>query len=186
MNDEAQLIAEALAGRSAAFGELVSRYQDRLYTTMVHLVGSTQDAEDVVQEAFVTAFVKLESFRQSSKFYTWLYRIAFNLAMSQGRRRRPTASIEAARESTGSDPVDDGPPPAARMEQEERGSQVRAALAALSDEHRAILILREVDGCDYENIAEVLDLPIGTVRSRLFRARMQLRDQLKEALHEES
>src|SRR5215469_8791591 len=81
--DDPQLIESALAGNSAAFGDLVRKYQDRLYNTMVHLTGSAEDAKDVVQDAFVKAFVKLESFQRSSAFYTWLYRIAFNTAVSR-------------------------------------------------------------------------------------------------------
>src|SRR5687768_15040119 len=90
VNDDAQLIDEALAGHSAAFGRLVTRYQDRLYNTLVHVVGSTDEAYDVVQDAFVQAFLKLGSFHRSSAFYTWLYRIAFNLAISRRRRHKPT------------------------------------------------------------------------------------------------
>lgn len=183
--DDAQLIAEALAGKSPAFGELVTRYQDRLYNTMVRVVGSTDEAYDVVQDAFVQAFVKLETFQRASQFYTWLYRIAFNLAVSRRRRQRPIGSIDRAREEAGDEPVADDPGPTTRMEQDERAEQVHAALAQLSEEHRTVLVLREIDGHDYDAIAEMLDLPVGTVRSRLHRARSQLRDQLKEVLQDE-
>jgi len=182
VSDDAQLIAEALAGKSAAFGQLVQKYQDRLYNTVVHVVGGAEDAHDVVQEAFVQAFLKLETFQRASAFYTWLYRIAFNVAATWRRKRRPSVSIEHARETTGHEPVDRRSGPAERVEQEERCRRVREAIAALGEEHRAVLILREIDGCCYETIAEILDLPIGTVRSRLHRARLQLRDQLKEVL----
>src|SRR5688500_13874944 len=180
VNEDAKLIDEALAGNSASFGELVCRYQDRLYNTMAHIVGSTEEAQDVVQEAFVQAFIKLETFQRTSGFYTWLYRIAFNTAISRKRRQRPTVSVEQSRQATGEEPIDGRAAPHERLEQEERVAQVRAALAAVSEEHRAILVLREMEGCDYETIAEMLDLPVGTVRSRLHRARMQLRDQLQE------
>jgi RNA polymerase sigma-70 factor, ECF subfamily len=182
VNDDAQLIRETLAGKSAAFGELVQKYQDRLYNTLVHVVGNAEDARDVVQDAFVQAFLKLEGFRQTSGFYTWLYRIAFNVAASLGRRRKPTLSIERAREAAGQEPVDDQAGPSQRAEDEERAGQVREAIAALSEEHRAILVLREIDGCCYETIGEILGLPIGTVRSRLHRARLQLREKLKQGL----
>lgn len=182
MNDDAQLIAETLNGKPAAFGELVHKYQDRLYNTLVHVVGSREDARDVVQEAFVQAFVKLDSFQQTSAFYTWLYRIAFNVAISRGRKKRPTVSVERTREAGGHEPADRRAGPSEQIEQEERRRQVRQAIAALSEEHRAVVILREIDGCCYETIAEILDLPVGTVRSRLHRARLQLRDQLKEVL----
>lgn len=186
MNDDAQLIDEALAGESAAFGQLVTRYQDRLYNTLVHVVGSADTAYDVVQDALVQAYVKLETFERSSAFYTWLYRIAFNLAISRRRREKSVVSVDHVREVSGQEPLDRGPAPGARLEQEERACQVQRGLATLSHEHRAILILREVDGCAYEQIAEILNLPIGTIRSRLHRARLQLRDQLKGVFQEDA
>ncbi len=182
MNDDAQLIQETLAGKSVAFGHLVQKYQDRLYNTVVHVTAGGDEARDIVQEAFVQAFVKLETFQRNSAFYTWLYRIAFNVAASHCRRRRPSLSVEQARDATGQEPVDARAGPSQQLERLERCRQVQQALAALSEEHRAVLILREIDGCCYETIAEMLDLPIGTVRSRLHRARLQLREQLKEVL----
>ena len=180
--DDAQLIDETLRGRSAAFGQLVEKYQDRLYNTIVRVVGSAEDALDIVQDAFVQAFLKLESFHQTSAFYTWLYRIAFNVAASQHRRKRPTVSVEQTRETTGREPTDSQMGPEERLERDERCQQVQKAIAGLNEEYRAVLVLREIDGCCYETIAEILDLPVGTVRSRLHRARLQLRDQLKEVL----
>lgn len=182
MSDDAQLIRDALAGRSAAFGELVRRYQDRLFNTLYHVIGDREDALDIAQEAFVQAFMRLDSFQHSSAFYTWLYRIAFNIAASQRRRRRPAVSIEHAQEVSGDEPVDDQDGPGERLEQVERIQQVQRAIAALSEEHRVILVLREIDGCCYESIAEVLGLPVGTVRSRLHRARLHLREYLREVL----
>jgi RNA polymerase sigma-70 factor, ECF subfamily len=186
VKDDVQLIEEALDGDSAAFGQLVTRYQDRLYNTLVHVVGSTDTAYDVVQDAFVQAYVKLETFERASAFYTWLYRIAMNLAISRRRREKPHVSVEHAREVLGHEPIDNAEPPGARLERRERACQVQASLATLSDEHRAILILREVDDCSYEQISEILDLPIGTIRSRLHRARLQLRDQLKGIFQEDA
>lgn len=186
MKPDAQLIDEALGGDSAAFGQLVTRYQDRLYNTLVHVVGSVDAARDVAQDALVQAYVKLETFERASGFYTWLYRIAMNMAISYRRRDKPTVSVEHAREALGHEPIDRGESPTAQLEQRERACQVQAALATLSEEHRAILILREIDGCAYEQIAAILDLPIGTIRSRLFRARLQLRDQLKGSFQEEA
>ncbi|NQU24346.1 MAG: sigma-70 family RNA polymerase sigma factor [Candidatus Nealsonbacteria bacterium] len=182
MNDDTQLITETLAGHSAAFGRLVQKYQDRLYNTVVHVAGNAEDARDVVQDAFVQAFLKLDTFKGSSAFYTWLYRIAFNVAASRHRRRRPTVSIDRVREVSGVEPVDHADGPEERLEQKERCRQVRQAIDQLSEEHRAVLVLREIDGCCYETIADVLDVPVGTVRSRLHRGRLQLRDQLEEML----
>ncbi len=186
MSDDAPLIAATLAGDSAAFGQLVGQYQDRLYNSLVRVLGSAEDARDIVQDAFVQAYLKLNTFRGSSAFYTWLYRIAFNLAMSHARKQRPTASLDQAKAGFGGEPVDGAGPPDANLAQRERVEMVHAALASLSDEYRQILVLRELEGCRYDEIAEILDLPAGTVRSRLFRARLQLRDQLVPAMrHEE-
>jgi RNA polymerase sigma-70 factor, ECF subfamily len=175
---DAQLIGRTLAGEPAAFGELVLRYQDRLYNSLLRVLGSAEDARDAVQDAFVQAFVKLDTFRGSSAFYTWLYRIALNTAMSHARRKRPHRSLDQERTECGREPVDSQPLPAARLELSERAAQVHRALAELSAEYREIIVLRELDGCKYEQIAEILALPIGTVRSRLFRARLELRDRL--------
>ena len=183
MNSDAQLIDEALAGESSAFGQLVRKYQDRLFNTIVHVAGGREEAEDVVQEAFVQAFVKLETFRGKSAFYTWLYRIAFNVAVSRRRRKRPEVSVEQSRELSGNEPLDAGESPGDRVERRERADQVQAALAMLTEDHRAILLLREMEGCEYDTIAEILDLPVGTVRSRLHRARIQLKDLLLEIDH---
>jgi RNA polymerase sigma-70 factor (ECF subfamily) len=184
--DDAQLIDAALAGDSAAFGQLVLKYQDRLFNSLAHLLGSPEDARDVAQDAFVQAFVKLETFSRAAAFYTWLYRIAFNLAASRRRRQRPTLSLDGAKEDAGQEPATRLEGPTEALDREERAVQVRAALDALSQEHRAILVLREIDGCDYETIAELLDLPAGSVRSRLHRARMKLRSHLKAMLQEEA
>jgi len=182
VNDDAQLIDETLAGHSAAFGELVRKYQDRLYNTVVHVAGNAEDARDVVQDAFVQAFLKLDTFQRSSAFYTWLYRIAFNVAASHRRRRKPTLSIERARETSGIEPMDNTDGPTELLERKERCLQVRQAIDRLNYEHRTVLVLREIDGFCYETISEILDVPLGTVRSRLHRARLQLREELEEVL----
>lgn len=182
MNDDTKLIEQTLSGESAAFGHLVTKYQDRLYNSISHMSGHREDARDLVQDAFVQAFVKLESFRQSSSFFTWLYRIAFNLTVSHHRRKKPTVSVERVKDVSGREPIEPGEGPQRHAEQKETCLKVRQAIAALADEHRAVLVLREIEGCDYETIAAILELPIGTVRSRLSRARSQLRRQLTETM----
>ena len=132
MSDDAQLIDQALQGQSEAFGQLVLKYQDRLFNTVFHVVGHAEDARDIVQEALVQAFLKLESFRRESAFYTWLYRIAFNVAMSQRRRRRPTVSMDRLRETTHMEPLDEEDDPAESLERKERCGQVRRAIGQLS------------------------------------------------------
>jgi RNA polymerase sigma-70 factor, ECF subfamily len=183
VSDDASLIAATLAGDSAAFGRLVAAYQDRLYNSLVRVFGSSEDAADVVQDAFVQAFTKLDTFRGTSAFYTWLYRIAFNLAMSHARRGRKTASLDGMKSTLGEEPMDGRPTAEADVMQQERAELVHAALGQLSMDYRQILVLREIDGCRYDEIAEILDLPVGTVRSRLFRARMEMRDLLTPRLH---
>jgi len=185
VKDDNHLIEASRRDDSAAFGELVTRYQDRLYNTMVHVVGSAEDARDVVQDAFVQAFVKLDTFRGSAAFYTWLYRIAMNLAISHLRRARPRRSVETDRELTGTEPVDRTEGPDGPLLRQERAEQVRLALTELPEEHRTILVLREMDGCSYQTMGDILGLPIGTVRSRLHRARLQLREALQDVLQEE-
>lgn len=184
MSDDVQLIDDTLAGDRAAFGQLVHKYQGRLFNTLLHVVGSREEAEDVCQEAFVQAFVKLETFGGRSAFYTWLYRIAFNLSVSRRRRKRAEVSIDQHRERTGDEPLDPGEGPTDQVLRDEQVRQVRGAINALNDEYRAILVLREMEGCCYDTIAEILELPLGTVRSRLHRARLQLRDQLQDILQE--
>lgn len=185
MSDDAPLIAATLAGDTAAFGRLVGLYQDRLYNSLLRVLGSAEDTRDVVQDAFVQAFLKLDSFRGSSAFYTWLYRIAFNLAMSHVRRERKTTSLDGLKDGCGREPIDGRPTPEVDLLKTERVAMVHAALAELSIEYRQILVLRELEGCRYEEIAEILELPVGTVRSRLFRARLQLRDRLNPMMREE-
>ena len=182
---DTQLVQAALGGDKEAFGHLVQRYQDRLFNTLVRVLGSRDDARDIVQDAFVQAFVKLDSFRGDAKFYTWLYRIAMNLALSHRRRRRPTDSLDAAKENVGEEPVAQQPAAAQDLIEQERAELLQQALLKLHDEHRQILVLRELEACSYESISTILELPVGTVRSRLFRARIQLKEQLKLLLPEE-
>jgi len=184
VNDDARLIDATLAGDRLAFEQLVHKYQGRLFHALLQMTGCREEAEDVLQEAFVQAFVKLETFAGRSAFYTWLYRIAFNLAISHRRRRHDELSIDRHRERTGEEPRDAGDGPGEQLLRDEQVLQVRAAIAALNDEHRAVLVLRDIEGCCYETIAEILDVPLGTVRSRLHRARLQLREQLMDILQE--
>jgi len=184
-DNDLELIDLSLEGDSEAFGALVERYQDRLYNTMVRITGSRSDAADVVQEAFVQAYIKLDSFHKNSAFYTWLYRIAFNTAASGHRKKKPTVSIDQHRSDTGIDPVAKTESPSARLEQQETVDQVRAALDELQEEFRSVIVLKEIEGYHYDEIATILDLPTGTVKSRLFRARIQLKEILKKHLEKD-
>jgi RNA polymerase sigma-70 factor (ECF subfamily) len=179
---DGNLIKATLAGQPTAFGQLVLKYQDRLFNSVFRLLGSTEDARDITQDAFVQAFLKLETFRGSAAFYTWLYRIGFNLAMSHARGKHNTQSLDGAKSDRGSEPVDGRPLPEADFAREEQIKLVHAAIGKLVAEYRQIIVLREIESCSYDQIADILDLPIGTVRSRLFRARLALRDQLAPML----
>jgi RNA polymerase sigma-70 factor (ECF subfamily) len=171
------------AGHTEAFGALVERYQERLYQTLLHLSGSSEDARDILQDTFLRAYEKLDQFQGDSSFYTWVYRIGVNIALSGHRRRRARPSVrrmgdqgaegyqEAADDSAGADPT-------YPLERAEREQIVEAALRQLVPEHRAVVILKDFDGRRYEEIAAILSVPIGTVRSRLHRARSELRDRL--------
>jgi RNA polymerase sigma-70 factor, ECF subfamily len=176
-DSEARLIQAALAGDTQAFGDLVTKYQDRLFNSLIHVLGNEYDAQDITQDAFIQAFRRLDSFRGQSAFYTWLFRIARNLAISRLRGRRQTSSLHAAdgslREIEGPDDK-----PEQSLESAESVAQLQQALAKLPEDQRIILVLREFDGLEYETIAEVLEIPVGTVRSRLHRARGQLKDEL--------
>lgn len=181
---DAVLITATLAGDRDAYGRLVLRYQDRLYAALLRMCGNAQDAQDLAQEVFVQAYVKLESFGGRSAFYTWLYRIAFNRSVSQHRRRRPQASLDSLREASGADPEDPGDAPDAATQADERAQLLHAAVGQLAEEQRRVIVLREMEGFDYQEIAETIGVPIGTVRSRLFRARLQLKEALAGALGE--
>jgi len=180
-NDQ-HLIAECLTGRTEAFGQLVVRYQNRLYNTLVHVLGSADEAQDVAQDAFVHAFQKLHSFRGESAFYSWLFRIALNAAVTRKRKnKRMKASLEAAKDAAGIEPPDEHPSaePSHALEQRERQNLVRQALSQLSEEFRTVLVLKEMEGLKYEEIADMVECPIGTVRSRIHRARAEMRQKLE-------
>ncbi len=186
-NDENSLIAACRAGRTEAFGVLVQRYQDRLYPTMLRLTGSADDALDLLQDAFLRAFEKLDRFQGESSFYTWVYRIAVNLALSGRRRRRVTARLGiGGGRGEPLDPQDDSSlsDPTLPLEQAERDDLIQSALNSLADDHRAVVVMKEFDGLRYEEIAAILNVPVGTVRSRLHRARLELRERLKGVVSE--
>jgi RNA polymerase sigma-70 factor (ECF subfamily) len=179
-DDDRRLIADCLGGRRDAFGELVSRYQARLYNAAIRLVDNPDDAADVVQDAFLNAYQSLHSFKGDAEFFTWLYRIAFNTAISLKRKKRAVVSLDAGGRDGHLDPDDPSEyvRPGAALERTEDEARLHEAMARLSAEHKDVLVLKDIDGMKYEEIAEVLGVPIGTIRSRLHRARLELRDLL--------
>ena len=175
MGEESQLIDQALQGDRNAFTRLVEMNQERLFASMLQVTGSPDEAEEVVQEAFIRVFVKLDTFQRNSQFFTWLYRIAFNSALTRRRRKRARVSLDHCRDNNGLEVTDDADAVDEPMLRQERVSMVRQAMQSLTDEHRSILVLREMEEHSYEDIAEILEISIGTVRSRLSRARRQLK-----------
>jgi RNA polymerase sigma-70 factor (ECF subfamily) len=188
---EAELFCKAQNGDRAAFGQIVLLFQDRLYNAILRIVGDRDEARELTQEAFTRALVKIDSFRGEAGPYTWLFRIAVNLAISELRKtqRHRTFSLDQpAHYGRGEDQasalVDRMAEsriqnPAELSENRERDQQVLAALGRLDAEYRAVLVMRDVEGFDYQQMAHVLSLPLGTLKSRLFRARLALRDELK-------
>jgi RNA polymerase sigma-70 factor (ECF subfamily) len=171
-----------LAGRTEAYSELVLKYQDRLYHVALRIVGHPDDAADVVQETFISAYQSLGTFKGDSEFYTWLYRIAFNAAVSWKRRKRNIVSLEFGTNDSdiNLEPADTSRDhrPGEAIERDEDVRKLQEGMLRLSPEHRAVLTLKEMEGLKYEEIAEVLGVPVGTVRSRLSRARLELRSLL--------
>lgn len=167
--DERELIARSCAGDLDAFDHLVRAHQDRIYNVAYRLTGNHEDASDAAQDAFVRAFQALPRFRRDAAFSTWLYRIATNAALDLVRRRPAVPPVEL--------PVDQPGPsdPEAEAHRREVHRRVHAAVGHLPAEYRAVVVLRDLQGLAYEEIARVLQIPIGTVRSRLSRGRETLR-----------
>ncbi|MDY7010146.1 MAG: sigma-70 family RNA polymerase sigma factor [Planctomycetota bacterium] len=187
--EDAALLAQCRKGDADAFGPLVNKYQDRLFNSLLRFCGNYDDAEELCQETFVKAIEGLSSFRRESGFYTWLFRIGMNLAISRRRRGGMVKfhSLEAT-DSTSeqllwprdvladcreTDPQD-------TAEQSDTNRRVLAAMRELDEEFRIVVVLRDVEEMNYEQISQVLSLPTGTVKSRLYRARRILKEKLTD------
>ena len=170
-----QLVVRAQRGDTRAFDLLVLKYQGRIATLVARFVNDTTEVEDVTQEAFIKAFRALPKFRGESAFYTWLYRIASNAAknylVARGRRPATTTDVQEAEYFEEGDALREIETPENAYFGSELAKTVQGALEGLPDELRAALSLREFDGLSYEEIADVMACPVGTVRSRIFRAR---------------
>ena len=175
-DEDAALAERAAAGDLDAFEQLVSRHQAVVARVAWRLVGS-DDAEDVSQDAFLRAFHRLPTFRGQSTFRSWLLRIAHNAALDHLRRRRPDPVDPSALES--SQQPEEPRPPAERLEVRERIERLERKLRGLAPAHRTVLVLRDVEGLSYEEIAGVTDWPLGSVKGRLHRARREFIDMLR-------
>ena len=186
ISDESLVLA-CQGGDASAFGRLVTRYQDRLYNLILRMVANCEDARELTQDAFLHALQAIGKFRGNSSFYTWLFRIAVNGALSHRRRsaRAAVMSLQELRESTGIEPDLRAPEPAAPSAAAAAGDRelnrlVCEALETLAPDARAVVVLKDIEGCDYEQIAAILRIPVGTVKSRLHRARLELKDRLEK------
>jgi RNA polymerase sigma-70 factor (ECF subfamily) len=192
-SSHAELLRRAQHGDRSAFGQLVLASQDRLYNAVLRMVGDPDDARELTQETFMRALQKIDSFRGDAQPYTWLFRIATNLVITDARKahRQRTFSLDNPRPNGRARPDDQATGLADRLrspsespddasQRRERERQVLAALNRIDAEYRAILVMRDIEDFDYQQMADVLALPLGTVKSRLFRARKALRDELLE------
>lgn len=187
MSDE-DLLAQFVSGRRDAFDELVARHRDRVYQfARWHAGADRAGAEDAAAEVWIQVFRSAASFRGDSSFRTWLYSLARHVCLQWGKRRGAANARLTPLDPGGEEPLDfpDGePPPLETLESRERDALVRAAVESLEPHHRVVLLLREWEGLSYEEIAQALDIPLGTVRSRLHNALVRLTSRLKTAFEE--
>ncbi len=180
LSDE-KLVARAREGDRSAFARLVERHSVSVYNLTLRIVGNREDAEEAAQDVFVRAYRSLDRFRGDSRFSTWLYRIAVNVSLSSARRSRrdlSTTSLSEPEDDEDGLPMqlpDPSTDPAERFEQAEFRDQVRNMVAALPPIYSAVISMYHMQSLSYDEIAEALKLPIGTVKARLFRARVALR-----------
>jgi len=184
IDDEAAIVAQARQGDAKAFSELLRRYEGKIFRLALHITQNREDAEDVLQEAFLKAYEHLDQFQGQSKFYTWIVRIAVNQALMKLRKRKSDRSVSLDETiDTGEDTVareiaawDENPEQ--QYSREEINQILGSAIDDLAPIYRAVFVLRDVDELSTEETAEALDLSVPAVKSRLLRARLQLRDKL--------
>ena len=186
--DDAALIRLAQRGDREAFGRLMVKHQDRVFNAVYRMTGRYEDAADIVQDTFLKAFRAIGSFHEGAGLYTWLFRIAVNTVIS--KRRKDTVRKEKQKVSIGAgdedspanDPPSRNPGPERLAENAETGRRIEQAIAELDEEHRIVVMLKDLEGFDYHQIGQMLGCPDGTVKSRLHRARLQLRAALGDLI----
>jgi RNA polymerase sigma-70 factor (ECF subfamily) len=182
--DETTLVAQSREGDTAAFGELVRRYEGKIFRLAQHVTQNREDAEDVLQETFMKSYEHLDQFQGNSKFYTWIVRIAVNQALMKLRRRKTDKSVSLDENiDTGEDTMvreiaawDEDPEQ--RFSRDELGGILDTAVQSLEPPYRSVFVLRDIDELSTEETAEALGLSVPAVKSRLLRARLQLREKL--------
>jgi len=187
-NEDDALVERAKGGDMLAFQALFQKYNRRVYAVALGVVKRPEDANDIVQDAFIKVHKHLGSFQGASSFYTWLYRIVMNLGIDHVRKKRKIVEwgddvpIEHAAGDRTLVPTVEGSNPGRSAVRRELSDKIAQALDTLPEYHRAVILLREVEGMSYEEIAEVLNVPKGTIMSRLFHARRKMQDQLQPYL----
>jgi RNA polymerase sigma-70 factor (ECF subfamily) len=186
--EESDLVKRARKGDFSAYDDLVRRYQERIYATIYHMTSNHEDANDLAQETFIKAFHALKSFKGGSSFYTWIYRIAVNKTINflKQRKNRAQMSLDDLDFNAEHDPdlvaLISDKTPRREVGLAELQEKLNAAMQKLSDSHRLVVTLHDVQGLSHEEIAKIMDCNIGTVRSRLFYARQQLQAYLSDYL----
>jgi RNA polymerase sigma-70 factor, ECF subfamily len=175
--DENLFIVRFKEGDPSTFEPLVRTYQDRIYNLCYYLLGNPKDAEDAAQDVFIKAFRKLSEFRPESSLYTWLYRIGVNTCLDHKKKSRPEPFKE---ESLAEALPSAEPSPEQHYQSKQIGRAIQSALNQLSKKSRTIIVLKEIEGLSYEEIAEIMDTSVGTVKSRLSRTREELRGLLQK------
>jgi RNA polymerase sigma-70 factor, ECF subfamily len=181
------IIARILAGEPRHYGVLVERYKDRAFALSCRLVGNREEAEEVLQDAFVKAYRSLADFRGDSRFGTWFYRIVYNVCMTRVSRRQPgAASLDDPEMNSGESAIaSEGPDPLESIAEGERYEILDAEMQKLPEKFRAVLVLFYVQGQKYEEIAAILGIPLSTVKTHLFRARALLRIRVLDRFNDE-
>ena len=176
---DAALLEQVRNGDAVAFSVLVARHQDRVFNVCLRLSGQQADALDLTQTVFMKAYAQLAKFDGRAQFSTWIYRIAVNNALSALREKKRRLRVVKSEAALAEQPTGE-PPPGAALAAEERRQTVAAALAQLDESFRAAVVLKDIEQLDYQAIAEILQVPLGTVKSRIARGRQTLRELLRE------
>lgn len=186
-DEEAQVITEALKGNQKAYESLTERHRQAIYHIIFKIVRNSETAHDLVQETFMKAFSSLSSYRSEYRFSTWLYKIAANCSIDFLRKKRINAlsldqEIQTRDGTVGIEVPDNSFNPEAELERKQQRYSIEEAIASLPDKYREVIIYRHKDDKSYEEIADLLSIPVGTVKARIFRARELLKKKLKSVI----